>query len=108
MRYPLPLPLPRGIISGAGLPDEHKIAFASFRAACDLAAVNVRGRVRELYEACAGTDITYYHEATIDYDYGRRNVRVLCSSLYPVIAFADAGATRKSRVLNFVDCPPIA
>jgi hypothetical protein len=108
MRYPLPIPLPRGIISGIGLPEEHKIDFSSFRSACELAATTMRGSVREIHEANTGEIITYYHEATIVYDYGRRSVRVLCSSFYPVIAFADAGASRSSRILNFVDVPALA
>src|SRR5436305_1825142 len=108
MRYPLPLPLPRGIVSGVGLPEEHKITFAGFSAACNLAAVAVNGRVREIHEAYVGDVITYYHEATFAYDFGRRNVRVLCSAVYPVIAFADAGSSRSSRILNFVDCPQLA
>src|SRR6185369_4542727 len=108
MRYPLPLPLPRGIVSGIGLPDEHKIDFPAFRSACELAATTMRGKVRDIFEANTGDVITYYHEATIVYDYGRRSVRVLCSSLYPVIAFADAGASRSSRILTFMDCPALA
>src|SRR5581483_11324120 len=107
MRYPLPIPLPRGIISGIGLPDEHRIDFPSFRSACELAANTMRGSVREIHEANSGDVLTYYHEATIVYDFGRRSVRVLCSAFYPVIAFADAGASRSSRILNFVDVPAL-
>src|SRR5258706_13437441 len=108
MRYPLPLPLPRGIVSGVGLPEEHKIDFPSFRSACELAAMTMRGNVRDIHEANTGDVITYYHEATIVYDFGRRSVRVLCSAFYPVVAFADAGVSRGSRVLNFVDCAALA
>src|SRR5262245_39166486 len=108
MRHPLPIPLPRGIISGSGLPDEHKIDFPTFRSACELAATTMRGNVREAHEANTGDFLTYYHEATIASGYGRRSVRVVCSSVYPVIAFADAGSSRSSRVLNFVDVPALA
>jgi len=107
MLQTLPLPLPRGVSTGFGVPDENKIPFDTFKAACEHAATVMSGKVREIYEAYSGDIVTSYHEATVVYDFGRRSVRVLCSAGYPVLVFADAGMSRSTRHLTFVDCPAL-
>lgn len=96
------LPLPRGISSGMSVPDVTKIGFDAFKDACEHAALLLRGKMENAYDAYARPHFSY-HEAKLSYDFGRKSCSVLCSVYYPVIGFATVGSRRDSYELTFTD-----